>query len=191
MKKILIAAGAVVFAAVSQAAALSWNAYGALNEGEADEDWYTGGQAYLVLVTDAASFAVDSSLNITGGSVVHSGNIDGGYAAGAIDSGEVIAGGLVSGTQYSFAVLFTTEGAAGSAMPTTGLYGLNDNDGALYTITWNGDTGASFFNEETWAAVVNEVAGAPGPGPSPIPEPTSGLLMLLGMAGLALRRRRA
>ena len=31
----------------------------------------------------------------------------------------------------------------------------------------------------------------PGPGPTPIPEPTSGLLMLLGVAGLALRRRRA
>ena len=29
------------------------------------------------------------------------------------------------------------------------------------------------------------------PGPGPIPEPTSGLLLLLGVAGLALRRRRA
>ena len=28
-------------------------------------------------------------------------------------------------------------------------------------------------------------------GSSPVPEPTSGLLMLLGMAGMALRRRRA
>ena len=30
-----------------------------------------------------------------------------------------------------------------------------------------------------------------GPGPEPIPEPTSGLLLLLGVAGLALKRRRA
>ena len=30
-----------------------------------------------------------------------------------------------------------------------------------------------------------------GTGPSPIPEPTSGLLLLLGVAGLALKRKRA
>ena len=191
MKKLLIAACAVAFAAISQAANLNWTAYGALNDGGADEDWYSGGQAYLILVTDAGEFSIDSSLNITGGSFVQSGAIEGGTAANFIDGGDVIAGGLVSGTQYSFAVLFTTDGTTGSTMPTTGLYGLNDNDGALYTITWNNDTGASFENTETFAAVVNEVAGAPGPGPSPIPEPTSGLLMLVGLAGLALRRRRA
>ena len=36
------------------------------------------------------------------------------------------------------------------------------------------------------------IGGGPTPpGPDPIPEPTSGLLLLLGVAGLALRRRRA
>lgn len=48
------------------------------------------------------------------------------------------------------------------------------------TATWQNTTGAGLTNlagsQATWTAV---------------PEPTSGLLMLLGMAGLALRRRRA
>ena len=40
-------------------------------------------------------------------------------------------------------------------------------------------------------AAGNYTPWAGGPGPEPIPEPTSGLLLLLGVAGLALRRRHA
>jgi len=48
----------------------------------------------------------------------------------------------------------------------------------------------------TKATIVLSTQGTKGSGTftagsSPVPEPTSGLLMLLGMAGLALRRRRA
>lgn len=42
---------------------------------------------------------------------------------------------------------------------------------------------ADFKTAGTWDYTANE--------PEPTPEPTSGLLMLLGMAGLALRRKRA
>ena len=52
------------------------------------------------------------------------------------------------------------------------------------TATWQDTTGAGLTNlaatQSSWTAV-----GAS------VPEPTSGLLMLLGMAGLALRRKRA
>ena len=41
-------------------------------------------------------------------------------------------------------------------------------------------------NPSTWA----DIGGGPLP-PEPTPEPTSGLLLLLGLSGLALRRRRA
>ena len=44
-------------------------------------------------------------------------------------------------------------------------------------------TVALSMNSMTWTAIA-----APTP---PVPEPTSGILMLLGMAGLALRRKRA
>lgn len=51
------------------------------------------------------------------------------------------------------------------------------------TATWQDTTGVSLSNlagsQASWTAVGN------------VPEPTSGLLMLLGVAGLALRRRRA
>jgi len=43
------------------------------------------------------------------------------------------------------------------------------------------------------SAFTYAAAATPGPtpGPEPVPEPTSGLLMLIGAAGLALRRKRA
>ena len=46
----------------------------------------------------------------------------------------------------------------------------NANSTMAVTATWNGGTQFGVFN---------------------VPEPTSGLMLLLGMAGLALRRRRA
>ena len=52
------------------------------------------------------------------------------------------------------------------------------------TVTWQDTTGAGLTNLATNQANWTAVGAA-------VPEPTSGLLMLLGMAGLALRRRRA
>ena len=46
-------------------------------------------------------------------------------------------------------------------------------------------------NMATLIASGNYTAWAGGPGPEPVPEPTSGLLLLLGVAGLALKRKRA
>ena len=183
----MIAAAIVCAAVISQAANLNWASYAYLNDGEADSDWFTGGQGYLVMVTDAANFAVSDDLTITGGTLLTGEGsrnaYDGGYAANSID-GSLF--GASDGATYLFAVLATDNGTA-DGIPTTGLYGVDDNNGEFFSVTWNKDTGASFENLEAAAAVVNSVGGAPGP----IPEPTSGLLLLLGVAGLALRRRRA
>ena len=200
MKKLMIAAAIVCAAAFANAASLSWQAYGALDltgegAGEGEDDWYTGGQAYLIMVTDAANFAVADDLTITGGSIVHSADVAEGTALAAID-GSKVGEGLTHGETYNFAVLFTTTGVGPDeegnyTVPTTGLYGLNDNDGELYEVVWNKDNGGSIFNGDTMASVTSPVGGTPGPTPTPVPEPTSGLLMVLGVAGLALRRRRA
>ena len=101
-------------------------------------------------------------------------------------------GSLAGGSDYLFAIIGTTAGAAGTTLPTTGFYGVDYNgdaaaagSGKFYTATWNTDTGAdisiNWDNLDAGAFVTTAV----------VPEPTSGLLLLLGMAGLALRRRRA
>ena len=178
MKKIMIAAAIVCAAVMSQAASLDWASYAYLNDGEGEGDWYTGGQGYLVLVTDASNFAVADDLTITGGTIVDNNSYSEGTVSSFIDGSKFSA---ADGQTYLFAVLATDKGS-GATVPTTGLYGIDDNEGAFYSVTWNKDTGGVFSaNENSAASVSMQVA----------PEPTSGLLLLLGMAGLALKRKRA
>ena len=87
---------------------------------------------------------------------------------------------FVVGTDYDF--FFTVEDNGKIYTSTTKSVGAQASDVAAIAFgnagAASGKTGwdVSTQNSANWAAV---------------PEPTSGLLMLLGMAGLALRRRRA
>lgn len=113
---------------------------------------------------------------------------------------------------------FTTAIASYSAVTLDSGYAdgyIDDADSAfsaiLYNTTNDGDTFYYIGSDSTDGFTYTPPASAPGelywelsnftsatvvnsgatPTPGPVPEPTSGLLMLLGMAGLALRRRRA
>ena len=179
MKKLMIAAAIVCAAVMSQAAALTWSTWGWTGDSNPDlGNWFDGGQAYLVMVTDAATFAVADDLSITGGSIVDSKALTEGAVYGAWQD----TGSLVDGSTYQFAMILTTDGADIN-VPTTGKYGLDDNGTALYEVTWSADMGGDITPEHD-GVYVNTTVGA-------VPEPTSGLLLLLGVASLALRRRRA
>ena len=110
-------------------------------------------------------------------------------------------------TLYAFMILAATgppsmpvadgrRGASSSTFSSDLLVGGNSYD-FYFTIT-DGDYvyTSKTVNKSAQATSTTLIAfgSAPGTwsgGSSPIPEPTSGLLMLLGMAGLALRRKRA
>ena len=81
---------------------------------------------------------------------------------------------LVGGNYYDF--YFTIEDAGKTFTSQTVNVGAQAT--SVGTITF-GNMASATQNASNWV------------GTSPVPEPTSGLLMLLGMAGLALRRRRA
>ncbi|MBR3221454.1 MAG: PEP-CTERM sorting domain-containing protein [Kiritimatiellae bacterium] len=106
----------------------------------------------------------------TGPALLHCVEIASLGAQGAVDAGELTGGDLESdlfeaGTIYSF--FFTSEDAAGNTYT---------SETATAKALGVGTASISFEGNGTWTAA---------------PEPTSGLLLLLGMAGLALKRKRA
>ena len=189
MKKLMIAAAIVCAAAFAQAAQVSWG--GAFANVDCTDTLPTGTQAWLVYsatafsgtATQADSFALGSAVN-NGGSIVD------GYALTSDDH-----------DAWAFTANYTDSEAGGYAK-LNGYYGMliqNPSDAKM--ASWvdlgqvtgvDGMTGTVDirFNAD-WGTDPGPYATQGGWTVAAVPEPTSGLLLILGMAGLALRRRRA
>ncbi len=186
MKKLLIATFVVATAVVANAAAWDWKTAKSSGAVYGPDTGATlaSGTAYLFLSTAAES--VFTSWN--DGTALSA-------IAGSLDNASISAGKIAAKTEKfeydatSLNVIFATTANVGG---TDYLYisTIASGDAA--------DVGATTlqFKETTASSAASMLAsgGYQGAGwyqAAAIPEPTSGLLMLLGMAGLALRRRRA
>ena len=187
MKKLMIVAAVAMFGIAANAATYNW----ALRSGWVspdDNDPLEGATLYAFDANAYSSATLLSALDAA---------TDGGAAALAHalgsstvnDEGEVSVGG--SGL---------TDNGADPAYAS--MYGLLVDGDKYYLVDGMSDVKITSTITAGAEAVFNAgdlVTGDPstwstiggGAGPSPIPEPTSGLLMLLGVAGLALRRKRA
>lgn len=145
------------------------------------------GTAFLYLGTVTAS---DTAFDTSAATFIASSGFDANYYAyGKVDSDLQM--------QTSDAIASTTAGQAYSIilLEKSDVASLDGYEGYYTIVTGESLRGeipgatvtyfADFVNGTDSAYTTSQMGG------SPIPEPTSGLLMLLGMAGLALRRRRA
>lgn len=174
MKKIMILVAAVVMAAVAQAASVAWNS-GAVYGTDGLAKVGKGATDYTVAVmffNDAAG--TDAVSGITG---TTSSSLSG---TGSKYSG--VADGFVGGNTYYAQILITTAGYEAKS------------EVAQFVASGTGDTSLNFASGEGFSTVRplldTSVAGT-WKSTGDVPEPTSGLLVLLGMAGLALRRKQA
>ena len=188
----MIAAAIVCAAVVSQAASASWSVadiydWNDINKAEPGYDVMGANYAtYMVVATsDFGRDELIAALEEGKFSWMTEQKVDTPTAAMAAGA----ASGLTPDTWFGndetvngFAVIFNNSDykSADYAYVTPVAAGVTGGEGQAATIKF---TGEDSWDPSLWTAV----GGAPSP--TPTPEPTSGLLLLLGVAGLALRRR--
>ena len=180
MKKLMIVAAIVCAAVIGQAATVSWavdwtySNYGSVNtydDGSSVNYWIVN----MLSATDTTGLSVDKDGNLVNKdayAVVGTGSIP--------TFGNGTAEGTIANGDYLAMVIYDSA---------NGLYGISGAQavsGIVVDPPTAGSLAASFGNDgEGYFA-----ANTPVP-TEPVPEPTSGLLMLLGVTGLALKRKRA
>ena len=185
MKKLMILAATAAMAFAASAASATWG----FSSGE-DRDRngdYVGDsiQATAFLYLGTATTTA-STIDLTGLTLLATAGQDGSdYTFGSPNT-PVSMTGLASDAANQAYTLLLVEG--------DGLTALNQ-DSTYWMVVATGTSGQAVdpMSGETWATFTNGTAASASSWANlkVVPEPTSGLLMLLGMAGLALRRRRA
>ena len=180
MKKILIALTVAAIAGIVNAAQINWSSTGFLwdTATDAKATSISGGSIVLCLINDGSDWTkgvtdLDTGVLATTGMVAAIGKVkgsDGGsfawaYSDGTLKNNDVLTV-LFKDTDGKYSQLTYVDTALGAVTDTYTVTGLSGDSSVLSTFNF-----ATQGNFQT------------------IPEPTSGLLMLLGMAGLALRRK--
>ena len=185
MKKLMIVAALALAASFGYGASASWEvgwAYADITGYSNYDDGSANGSYWIIALTSSATtgISVDKDGNITLGSgmtQLSTGNI----ADIAGGGGGDVSG--VSANQYIALVVYDSDAVAGDYV---GAYGIAVGQVSADASDDPPVTGSVPMFDNDGSGYVRANIGIVG-----VPEPTSGLLLLLGGAMLALRRRRA
>jgi len=188
MKKLMIALAAVATAAIANAASINWGTSTSLADPSGNP---ADGSGYITMYL----FSIDST--------AYASLTAGGEAGVAAKVWSTYGSNLATATDS-----YPDDGMGQIFLADPNSYGVNETAYAAIILTYDEGAGVTHYIGNaasfTFAADIDKevadldafVGGDVGAMSTPtgwaaVPEPTSGLLMLLGMAGLALRRRRA
>ena len=179
MKKLIIAVAILCAAAMSQAATVNWSISGVKADGGTSP---TAGWAVMAFYTElgAGSGAIESAIasKTAGSSAFETTTLSVALGSGRVGAHDKDVAGITD-TSKNYDFYFVVFNNADAAAATS------------YAIVSAPNKEYSGLDGKFTASGVFSASTAWQPTTSPVPEPTSGLLMLLGVAGLALRRRRA
>ena len=175
MKKLIIAAAMVCAAAFAQAATVNWNISNVKSPTGGSP---TAGWAVMAFFTEvgAGSGAIESAIaSKTAGSLAfETTTLATGFGSGKVAAHDATADGITDTSKnYDFYFVVFDNASAAAAEK----FAIISDTNKSYSSLDGKFTASGNFSGATWTEAV--------------PEPTTGLLVLLGVAGLALRRRRA
>ena len=195
MKKLIIALAAVAFAAFAQAATVDWKL-----SSKNTIKTYSGGDGAgitVYLVNAVAGTAYDTFVSGLANGSVTAANIEsnalymdkGTTGTSGASLGKYTAGKATvasPGVDYTVAFVYFEKVGDVDYYYLSGTQTAKSYDGsAEYPSGTAAQWGSAAYSQANWHAVSTSGGG------ESVPEPTSGLLMLIGAAGLALRRKRA
>lgn len=182
MKKLMIAAVAALAVGIVNAATIAWGSAGIQTTGDFDSgdgDYAANYAVYLFSSDVTVDFGSDTwKSNFEGtGTYLGKGVTD---ADGSLNVNTLT---VDDGNFSGYLVIFDTDSYDNASYAfVSGEYTAADNSMHKMTMDYDGDTWVNALDYSTktgWTQLES------------VPEPTSGLLLLLGVAGLALRRKQA